>query len=159
MSWIRITAAENVPPREGRSVQVGHPATAFAAIVNAGSETATNVSISLATPVPGILVYQTADPNNQLTGTPNTPVSIPPGQTQNFVIALTPTAPFGPSYVAFTMSGSNALPIAPVTGLNTLLVSALTVPGPDIIALASTITPGLIVEAISTPPTASRSST
>jgi len=130
----------------GRSVQVGHPATAFAAIVNAGSETATNVSISLATPVPGILVYQTADPNNQLTGTPNTPVSIPPGQTQNFVIALTPTAPFGPSYVAFTMSGSNALPIAPVTGLNTLLVSALTVPGPDIIALASTITPGLIVD-------------
>ena len=44
------------------------------------------------------------------------------------------------------MSGSNALPITPVTGLNTLLLSALTVPGPDIIALAATVTPGLIVD-------------
>jgi hypothetical protein len=130
----------------GRSVQVNHPATAFAAIINAGAETAANVSIGLTTPVPGTFVYQTADSSNNLTGTPGTPVNILAGATQNFVIAFTPSAPFGPTNVAFSMSGSNTLPVTPVTGLNTLRLSSLSVPGPDIIALAATITPGLIVD-------------
>ena len=39
----------------GRSVQMNHTATVFAAIINAGTETATNVSIGLTTPVPGTL--------------------------------------------------------------------------------------------------------
>jgi bacillolysin len=130
----------------GRSVQVDQPATAFAAIINAGAQTAINVSIAPATPVAGTLVYQTANSSNALTGTPNTPVNIPAGATQNFVIAFTPSATFVPTNVAFTMSGTNAVPITSITGLNTLMLSSLNVPGPDIIALAATITPGLIVD-------------
>src|SRR6185295_7882095 len=77
-----------------RAVQVGHTATAFAAIINAGASVAKQVSIGLATDVPGTFSYQTANPINVLTGTPNAPVDIPPGGIQNFVIAFTPSAPF-----------------------------------------------------------------
>jgi hypothetical protein len=130
----------------GRSVQVGNIATAFATIINAGTEVANNVSIGLTTVVPGTLVYQTADSGNNLTGTQNTPATIQPGAAQNFVIAFTPSAAFAPTNVALNMSGTNSLPVTPVTGLNTLLLSSTSGPGPDIIALAATITPGLIVD-------------
>lgn len=129
-----------------RSVQLGQTATAFAAIVNAGTEAANNVSIGLTTPVPGTLVYRAADGNNNPIAPVNTPVNIPAGGVQNFILAFTPSAPFNPINVAFKMSGANAAPVEPVTGLNTLLLSSLTTPGPDIIALAATATPGLIVD-------------
>ena len=125
----------------GRSVQVGSTATAFV-VVNAGTEVANNVSIGLTTVVPGSFVYQTADSSNNPTGTQNTPATIQPGTAQNFIIAFTPSAAFAPTNVALNMSGTNALPeLMPVTGLNTLLVSSTSGPGPDIIALAATITP------------------
>ena len=130
----------------GRSVQVGSTATAFVTIINAGTEVANNVSIGLTTVVPGSFVYQTADSSNNPTGTQNTPATIQPGTAQNFIIAFTPSAAFAPTNVALNMSGTNALPVTPVTGLNTLLVSSTSGPGPDIIALAATITPRLIVD-------------
>jgi hypothetical protein len=122
-------------------------ATVFASIINSGATTATGVSIGLDTPVPATLTYQTTDASNQLTGTPNTPVDVPPGEVRTFVIAVTPTRPFGPTNIRFTMSGTNASPAPVTTGLNTLLLSATTTPGPDVIALAATHpNPGLIVD-------------
>jgi hypothetical protein len=45
------------------------------------------------------------------------------------------------------MSGSNASPAPFTTGVNTLLLSSTTTPGPDVIALAATHpNPGLIVD-------------
>jgi hypothetical protein len=130
-----------------RSVPVNSTATVFASIINGGATTATGVSIGLDTPVPATLTYQTTNASNQLTGTPNTPVDIPPGEVQTFVIGVTPTQPFGPTNIRFNMAGANASPAAFTTGVNTLLLSSTTTPGPDIIALAATHpNPGLIVD-------------
>ena len=123
-----------------RSVQVGTPATAFATIINAGASTATSVGIAPQTMMPASFAYQTTDPQtNAVTGTLNTPADILPGQAQTYVIALTPTAPFGPTDVAFAFAGSNTAPVATLVGINTLLLSASATPVPDIVALAATL--------------------
>ena len=125
----------------GRSVQVGTPATAFATIINAGSVTATGCNISLATAIPVTFSFQTTNPNtNQLTGTPNTPVNIPAGVAQSFVVAFTPTQAFGPTAVQMILDCTNTVPAPINTGLNTLLLSASATPVPDIVALAATPT-------------------
>ena len=119
-----------------RSVQVGTPATAFATVINPGVGTAHGVGITLNTGVPATFTYQTTDPaTNQVTGTPDTPVDIPPGKSQTFVVALTPTSPFAPTDVAFAFGGGNA-PV--LSGIDTLLLSASTTPVSDIVALAAT---------------------
>jgi hypothetical protein len=131
-----------------RSVQTGTPATAFVTIINAGCIPAVDVGIAVspATPVPVTFAYQTTNPlTNVTTGTPNTPVTIPPGGSQTFVIGLTPTAAFPPTDVQFIFAGSNTLPVPTLIGVNTLLLSASDTPVPDIVALAATVNNDLIV--------------
>lgn len=119
-----------------RSVKVGDAATAFVTVINPGVTVAEDVAIILNTGVPVNFVYQTTDPTtNQVTGTPNTPVDIPAGQNQTFVVGLTPTGPFDPTDVAFAFSGGNARTIS---GVNTLLLSASNTPVADIVALSAT---------------------
>ena len=90
--------------------------------------------------MPGTFLYQTTDPaTNALTGTPNTPVNIAPGQLQTFLIALTPQAPILPTEVAFNFAGTNTAPVVPLVGINTLLLSASVSDVPDIIALAAAL--------------------
>jgi hypothetical protein len=121
-----------------RSVQVGHPATAFATVINAGAVMATGVGISNPG-LPATFSYQTTDPTtNAVSGQPNTPADIPPGKYQTYVLALTPTAPFAPTDVAFTFAGTNADPAPMFSGIDTLLLSASTAPVPDIVALVAT---------------------
>jgi hypothetical protein len=128
-----------------RSVQVGTTATAFVSIVNAGVSTAVAVSISPSATLPATFTYQTTNPvTNEVTGTPNTAVDIGPGQFQTYVIALTPTTPFGPTDVAFAFAGSNTTPVATLVGINTLLLSASATPVPDLVALAASATPGVV---------------
>lgn len=124
-----------------RSVQVGNPATAFATILNAGPGTAIGCSITLSTtPLSATISYQTTNPaTNALTGTPNTPVDIAAGIAQSFLIALTPTAPFGPTNVEFIFVCTNTAPVSIIVGVNTLLLSASAGPVPDIVALAATV--------------------
>jgi hypothetical protein len=71
------------------------------------------------------------------------PVDIPAGsppnfRSQPFVIALTPSAPFAPTFVAFSFACQNVAQAIPIVGLNTLLLSASASPVPDIVALAAT---------------------
>jgi hypothetical protein len=125
-----------------RSVMVGGtPATAFLTAL-APSGCAAQVGISLA-PVPSVpanLTYQTTDPTtNKVTGTPNTPIDIPAGGGQSFVVALTPTAPFNPVSVGFNVAGSNTLSVGTIPGVNLLTLSASATPVPDIVALAATL--------------------
>jgi hypothetical protein len=118
-----------------RSVQVGNTATAFATIINSGATAASGCAIVPVTPAPASFVYQTTNPaTNALTGSPNTPVSIPSGGSQSFAA----NAPVVPTTVAlgFDCTGVNAAPSN--TGLNTLLLSASSTPVPDIVALAAT---------------------
>lgn len=125
-----------------RSVQVNSTATAFATVLASGSGgPATGCGIGPLTPVPASFMYQTTDPStNQLTGTPNTPVTIAGGSGQTFLIAFTPFAPFAPTDVqlGFLCANAGAAPI--INGVNTLLLSASATPVPDIVALSATPT-------------------
>jgi hypothetical protein len=61
------------------------------------------------------------------------------------VIALTPTAAFNPTDVAFIFTCANAPgPAASITGVNTLNLSASATPVPDMVALAASGDPGYV---------------
>ena len=121
-----------------RSVQVGNMASAFATIINADSDTASACSIAPLTAVEADFFYQVTDANNAPTGTPNTPVDIPAGGSQSYVLGFTPTAPFSPLEVQFSFDCSNTDPAPVTSGVNTLLLSADSDPVPDIVAIAAT---------------------
>jgi len=136
-SVTNIVLAAAVLPAS-RSVEVGATATAFATIVNAGPGNAAACGIAPQTSVPVTFLYQTTNPTtNVLDGIANTPVDIAQGASQSFLIALTPTAPFSPTDVAFNFACANASPAPVVSGVNTLELSASTTPVPDIVALAA----------------------
>jgi hypothetical protein len=128
-----------------RSVQVGSPATAFATIINAGGSTAASCGIAPNSPLPLSFVYQTTDPaTNALTGTPDTPVDIPAGGSQSFVVGLTPTAAVGPVYNNFAFFCANANVAPQSDGIDALLLSGSTTPTPDIVALVASGDPGIV---------------
>ena len=135
-----------------RSVEVGTPATAFVTIINTGSESASNVGVALAGPVQATLDFRPTDAvTNQVTGTLNMPVDIAAGSVQTFVIGITPTEPFAAKDVVLAFSGSDAIQVDPLIGVNTLRPSASTMPVPDVIAVAATPNRDGIVS-IPTPP-------
>ena len=124
-----------------RSVQIGVPATTFATILNGGGAIAADVGITLATNIPATFTYNATDcTTNAVIAAANVPQNIPPGGQGCYVISITPTAPFGPVDVAFTFGGANTFPVAPLAGINTLLLSASVGPVPDIVAIAETPT-------------------
>jgi hypothetical protein len=128
-----------------RSVQVNRLASAFVTVINTGSTTAHGVTISPSTAVPGSFAFQMTDPaTNVPVGSPNTPVDIPQNGSQTFVLSFVPNQVFGPADVSFNISGSGVPAVTPITGVNTLLLSASSTLVPDIVALAATPTPGLI---------------
>lgn len=129
-----------------RSVQVGATATAFATILNPSTTPGVNCRIAPATAIPAGFTYQTTNPaTNGLTGTLNTPVPIPAGGSQTFVVALAPTAAFAPTDVQFAFACDNVSAATPIPGVNTLLLSGSATPVPDVIALALTPTSDGIV--------------
>jgi streptogramin lyase len=125
-----------------RSVQVGTPASAFATIINAGTTTATGCSLdNNLVSMPVSFNYQTTDPTtNAVTGTPNTPASIPAGQSQSFVFAFTPTGPFVPEDLRLDFGCDGIGSALNSVGVDTLLLSGSTGPVPDVIVLAATTT-------------------
>ena len=130
-----------------RSAVVGTTVTAFATVINSGTELGTDCSIAPSTPVAADFFYQTTDPaTNALIGTPDTPVDIPGGGVQTFVVGLTPTSPFSSTDVAFAFDCANTDPATTTVGLNTLLLSASTTGVPDIVALAATTSADGVVE-------------
>ncbi len=122
-----------------RSVQVGQTATVFASIVNGGSITAQSCNITPITSLTSTFSYQTTDAMNSLTGSPNTPIDIPAGGIQNFIISFTPTAAFVPTNVFLNFTCINTSPAANTLGLNTLLLSADNSPVPDIVGLTTVV--------------------
>jgi len=130
-----------------RSAVVGSPVTAFATIINTGTSTATNCEIAPdpTLPLPIYFSYQTTNPaTNALIGTLNTPVDIPAGAAQSFVIAETPAATFPTGYGNLLFFCANANGAPQTNGLDTLLVSASTTAVPDVVALAASGDPGIV---------------
>lgn len=122
-----------------RSGQVGSALTAFVTLINGGSVAAEACSIDLLANIPASLSYQTTDPaTNAPTGTADTPVDIPSGTAQSFIITINLNAQFAPIDAPIAYSCANADTVAPLRGLNTLLLSAAATPVPDVIALAAT---------------------
>jgi hypothetical protein len=122
-----------------RSVQMGTPTTVFATVANGATVPASGVRISLETQVPVRFSFQTVDPaTKRPTGTPNTPTNIPAGGPQTFVLTLVPLAVFAPTELSFNFCGTNSAAAPTVAGVNTLVLSASSVPVPDIIAQAVT---------------------
>ena len=122
-----------------RSVQLGTQATAFATILNTAGTPIDGCTISPLTNVPAQFFYQTSDSTtNQLTGTPNTPVSIAGNGFQSFVFGFTPTAPFAPTEVQLGFDCGNTDTAFILNGVNTLLMSGSDTPVPDLIALVAT---------------------
>jgi hypothetical protein len=122
-----------------RSVELATSATAFATLINAGPSDVSGCGIAPITAVSASFTYQTTDPaTNALTGQPDTPVSLAAGAAQSFVVAFSPTVPFGPSDVALGFVCTSLLGPLAFPGLNTLLLSGSTTPVPDIVALAAT---------------------
>jgi streptogramin lyase len=124
-----------------RSVQVGHPATIFATILNTATTAQTDCGIAApATSPAGLtLQYQATNPQtNQVIGTVNTPVTIGPGGAQTYVIGFTAGAPLSaPGYAP--IFDCTDVAAAPVTlGVNTVDLTFSAGPIADIIALSAT---------------------
>lgn len=144
-----------------RSVMTNTDATAFVTVINpaAGGNTATGCGLRIAGAGAGFN-YQTTNPDtNAVTGTPNTPVDIPSGGSQSFVISMN-------SADVFTDDSQHQIPTvfdernlfveafctnrrsAEYTfGVNSFTFSASSSAVPDVIALAATLSanPGFVV--------------
>ncbi len=86
---------------------------------------------------PATFSYQTVTSSNVLTGTPNTPVNIAPGATQNFVFGVTPTTSTTRN-LAMRYDCTNSSPAPTTYGLTTFGYSSGS-GYPDMVAVASTI--------------------
>lgn len=122
-----------------RSTEIGNTVTVFSTIINAGTDTVTDCSINSPSALALDFGYQTTDPATNLpTGLANTPVTIAAGQSQSFVLTLTPTAPLDAVEVPFDFSCLSGATAESIEGINTLLLSASNSPVADVIALAAT---------------------
>lgn len=130
-----------------RAVGTGVTATAFVTIVNPASTGSTATACGLRVHggnSGGSFSYQTTDPaTNAVIGTPDTPVDIPAGGSQSYVIAMSRTSLTNQADVRIDAQCANRITQTVIPGLNTLLFTALPSPVPDIISVSATSgTPG-----------------
>lgn len=122
-----------------RAIGLGETATAFGTLINSGTLTATNYSLALPGGIPAIFTYQTTDVSNGLIGNPNTPVSILPGATQQFVFGITPSATFPATEIPLIFDCTNSDSAPRHAGVNTFILSGATQVPADMVANASTV--------------------
>ncbi len=103
-------------PRTG--VLGGPPVTAFASIINTGSQTATGCSIALPGGVPAVLHYQRTDSQNMPIGSPDVPVDIAAGGHNALCSPSTASAAFSQD-IALVFICTNSNPAPSFCGVNT----------------------------------------
>jgi hypothetical protein len=125
-----------------RAVGTGATATAFVTVANPASTGSTATACGLRVHggnTGGSFSYQTTDPaTNALTGAPDTPVDIPAGGSQSYVIAMSRTSLTNQADIRIDAQCANRITQTVIPGLNTLLFTALPSVGPDIISVAAT---------------------
>lgn len=123
-----------------RSTVVNQPTTVFATIINTSGHQATGCAV--ATSQAGVtLSYQPTNPaTNQPVGVPNTPVTIPTGGSQSFILTLTSSVVLSAVDLPLSFTCSNTQPAPIISGLDTLLLTASASPSADIVALVATAT-------------------
>jgi virginiamycin B lyase len=136
---LSATVASVLPA--SRSVQVGKSATVFASII--ATTAMDGCGIAPVVPVSGTFSYQTTNPaTNQLSGTPNTRVSIPAGGLQTYVIAYKANGSYPSADVQFgydCIGSSTGFPAAvKIVGVNTVRLTFSPTPVADMIAVGTT---------------------
>jgi hypothetical protein len=134
----RANLVDSILPTS-RSIPVGTKATVFATIINSGSQTARDVTLSMVSPPSGAFSYgQTDCATNQVVGAQDPILTIPGGGTVCYYIGFTPSASFNATNVHIQAESSNSPPSELFTGINTWTLRATNTPGPDMIALTTT---------------------
>src|SRR5580658_5461044 len=133
-----------------RSVEIGHPATIFASMINTSPNALADCLVALPDSAPAglSLTYQTTNPaTNALTGTANTPVTIAGNDgLQTFLLAFSSTAAFTAPALAVQFECTGSTPADTVIGVDTVDLTFSSTPIADIIALAATATNNGILE-------------
>lgn len=121
-----------------RTTAVGSEVTAFATILNGGSVTATACAVAKpAGSYPFDFSYRLRDYRTGALGKDNTPVNIPPGGRQDFLMVFTPTAPIS-DVLPMVFDCSNTPPAGSLPGVNTFMLTARTPAPADIVSNAVT---------------------
>ena len=127
-----------------RSVTDSETATIFATMLNASGTALNGCQIALPTATTRLLnlAYQTTNSStNALTGTPDTPVSIPAGGAQSFLLSFSLNentgAPLSAIGQQLLFACDNVDPAAVEQGVNTADISFSPTPVPDVIALGA----------------------
>ena len=133
-----------------RSVELGHPATIFATMINAGTTALQGCQVALPVTAPSglSLSYQTTNPaTNALTGAQDTPATIPANNgVQSFLVTLQGTSAFSAPGMVLDFGCLGVAPASVETGVDTVDLVMSATPVADVIALAATATNNGIVE-------------
>lgn len=126
-----------------RSTWVGKTVTVFNAVINAGSNTASGITLSMSVtppvlPVGNFEYHQTDCATNVIIGPSNPILDLPPGDVLCYVLSFTPIASFEATTAHIYAVADNAPPTILFPGVNTWLLRSTSVPGPDLIALTTT---------------------
>jgi M6 family metalloprotease-like protein len=121
-----------------RSGILNTPLSAFASLINTGSTLANGCFMAIQSGRSEGFGYQETNAQNQPVGAPETPVSIGPGQVQNFVFSIAPDRVLSGEQIGLTFDCANTIPAPSVPGLNRIEISADTVAVPDLVAVAAT---------------------
>lgn len=122
-----------------RTPVVGKAVTIFNTVLNAGSNVATGVTLSMDPTPAGTFTYrQTNCATNAIIGGPNPSIDIAVGSMACYMLSFTPSATFAATQVHIQAQASNAPGTSLLTGINTWLLRSTAAAGPDIIALTTT---------------------
>ena len=122
-----------------RTVPMGNMATIFNTVINAGTTTASGLTLSMNPAPAGTFAYQQTDcATNAVISSPNPSLDLAPGGVLCYVLSFTPSATFSATSVHIRAQASNAPSTNLLTGINTWLLRSTNVAGPDIIALTTT---------------------
>lgn len=122
-----------------RTASVGKTVTIFNTVINAGASVAADLTLSVNPAPAGIFNYQQTDcTTNAIIGSLNPSLDLAPGGVLCYVLSFTPSATFAETNVHIHAQASNAPSTALLTGINTWLLRATSIAGPDIVALTTT---------------------
>ncbi len=137
--YVATTTLVNSVLPTSRTVLVGSTATIFNTVVNSGNQIAQDVILTMASSPAGTFSYsQTNCATNAIIGEINPSVDIAPSGVACFVLLFTPSLPFSARHVHIRAQASNAPATTLLLGINTWLLRATDIFGPDIIALTTT---------------------
>jgi subtilisin family serine protease len=123
-----------------RATVVGGEVTAFASVINGGSQPALSCSIGVPGGRPLTFSYRSRNQQTGALGPANQPVNVAVGAREDFVMFFTPTGAIQQE-LALIFDCANTAPANSVLGLNTFLLTGTTGPAPaDLISIAVTPT-------------------